>query len=264
MMTEFIRAYKSNFKLNNKLSTWCIYILPWMLLSAIFLLFLIVSPSYTSDYRGIFFFLQLCAILFPCFIALISSQLLSLDENAGSFQNMFCILNSKVAVFCGKLCYLFTVLFVSIVIGLTFFSIGYIKFLKAENFSFDLMLKFALVLLLSSIPICILHMFLSMRFGKSISIIVGIVEVILAAISEYLLLNLIWVFIPCSWAAYFYNVKVFESMYKGTKLDQILYFLNNNKFGLNLSLAFIILTFVIFIVVSLIWFKHWEGKKSIE
>ncbi|MFZ2264173.1 MAG: hypothetical protein WAV63_10880, partial [Trichococcus flocculiformis] len=107
----------------------------------------------------------------------------------------------------------------------------------------------------SNIFLYILHLFLSFRFSKSVSIGVGIAESLVAALFLTGMGDGRWPFLPSSWSIRFIGSLLMKYQNTGSiLLDQDL------KLGIIIS---IVLTFLSF-TIMLVWFKNWEGSRTEE
>jgi ABC-2 type transport system permease protein len=135
------------------------------------------------------------------------------------------------------------------------FGIGFIFILEQKNFSLGFYLITACILFAGNIFIYILHLIVSLRFGKGVSIGLGIVESLLSALLATGLGQGRWQFIPCGWGIWF--VSLFTQIKSGAGS------LINMRELQSGILTCVIYTFAI-AVFGCIWFWYWEGKKSEE
>jgi lantibiotic protection ABC transporter MutG family permease subunit len=111
------------------------------------------------------------------------------------------------------------------------------------------------LLITGSAFIYILHLFVSLRYGRGTSIGLGIVESLISALALTGLGDGKWYYIPCTWSA--------------RLCDNLVYtWLNPSiDFGYKEIQKCVIIavpsTTAAFII-SLFWFKSWEGRKSYE
>lgn len=99
------------------------------------------------------------------------------------------------------------------------------------------------VFLFSNLFLYLLHILIAFRFGSSLSVLTGISGTILAGYFENAIGDKIWPFIPWEWGVRF--------------LENYFNFSNVPVFpGI---IALMIMTSFI-LIVSLLWFSHWEGN----
>ena len=232
--------------------------IPWMHLY-IPILGLIIFLSYYSytpwtSFSKISAYLQVLSITFPMLIAIITSVIADQEYMAGGFQNILIASETKNLSIMSKftLCLLFGSL--STILAVVGFYIGY-SFIDSNIYPIYINLAIVAILIGSNIFLYILHLFLSFRFSKAVSIGVGIAESLVAALFLTGMGDGRWPFLPSSWSIRFTSSLLMK--YQSAEdilLDQDL------KLGIIIS---IVLTFISF-VIMLVWFKNWEGNRTEE
>ena len=116
-------------------------------------------------------------------------------------------------------------------------------------------LKAAGLLIAGSVFLYILHLFVSLQFGRGASIGLGIVESLISALALTGLGDGKWYYLPCTWSARLCDYLVYS-------------WLNPTKaFGyaeMQKGLIIAIPATIIAFVLSLLWFRNWEGRKSYD
>ena len=232
--------------------------IPWMHLY-IPILGLIIFLSYYSytpwtSFSKISAYLQVLSITFPMLIGIITSIVAEQEYIAGGFKNILIASETKNLIIMSKftLCLLFGSL--STILAVVGFYIGY-SFIDSNIYPIYINLAIVAILIGSNIFLYILHLFLSFRFSKAVSIGVGIAESLVAALFLTGMGDGRWPFLPSSWSIRFTSSLLMK--YQSAEdilLDQDL------KLGIIIS---IVLTFISF-VIMLVWFKNWEGNRTEE
>lgn len=232
--------------------------IPWMHLY-IPILGLIIFLSYYSytpctSFSKISAYLQVLSITFPMLIGIITSIVAEQEYIAGGFKNILIASETKNLSIMSKftLCLLFGSL--STILAVVGFYIGY-SFIDSNIYPIYINLAIVAILIGSNIFLYILHLFLSFRFSKAVSIGVGIAESLVAALFLTGMGDGRWPFLPSSWSIRFTSSLLMK--YQSAEdilLDQDL------KLGIIIS---IVLTFISF-VIMLVWFKNWEGNRTEE
>jgi len=132
------------------------------------------------------------------------------------------------------------------------FSVSFSAAFHITFFAVSTYLSLILVMLLCNLFTYIFHWFLSLRFGKNVSIGVGIVESILGMLLLTVLGNGIWPFVPCAWGFRLLRTLLTHgtlSVAFGGKL---------------LAMVFIPVLTALALLLFVLWFLRWEGNKSEE
>lgn len=185
------------------------------------------------------------AVSFPTLIGLICSMTVEQESDAGNFQELLTRPSKLIPFFS------MTVMLLLLGLGATLlaslgFEAGLAVCFHQAPFHTDFYLYGALLVFGSNLFIYLLHLFLSFRFNKSVSIGVGIVESMLSCLLLTGLGDGIWPFIPCAWGLRF--AKMFMQ----------------NDFGrvMNIGIVSCSIETALIFAFSLIWFLRWEGKRT--
>lgn len=205
-----------------------------------------------DDFTKVDIYYQVLGMALPFLVGLFCAMLSEQEQSAGYFQTML-ISTKKVMPFLSKLLLLLLfcvgALFVAAVVFGAVFQFGLHG--KAVGIAFHPLA--ALVLFGSSIPMFLLHLYLSFRFNKGVSIGLGIVESVLSALFLTGLGDSIWKYVPSAWPARMGTV--FLQAYNGEM-----------EACAELKQAFCIGVFVIVIgmIAYLFWAYHWEGTRTAD
>ena len=141
----------------------------------------------------------------------------------------------------------------STLISVIGFYMGF-SFIDINIFPLIAYLDISLILIMSSLCMYNIHFFLSFRFSKSISIGVGVVESLIAALFLTGMGDGKWPFFPSAWSARFIDSLLMKYSGMNNHLDVLL------NYGIGISIVITILSFVAIII----WFTKWDGKTSEE
>lgn len=130
--------------------------------AAIFLAYYTVSPWKPNVKISAFF--EAIGIAFPLVIGLVCSKAVEQEGQAGSFQNMLCGIKSRSAAWLSKLIVMLLSGACSIVLAIGAFAAGF-KVAPPSTY-----VKVAALLIAGSIFLYILHLVVSLRYGKGASI----------------------------------------------------------------------------------------------
>lgn len=203
-----------------------------------------------SESVNVSVFLETIAIVFPFFIGIVVGLMIQLEYQAGHFQLMLGTVKSRTSVYIGKCIYFMMLAAISITICITIFTILY----PVMPLSFYL--KVGLLLLLAVSPIYLLSLLLGLKFGKSVSMGLGIVGSLISALMLTGLGDSIWKVIPWAWGVRFMDYCILKQT-----SQQITIYIENEYY----TAFFIMVTVIIvLLIISLLWFNYYEGGKGNE
>lgn len=250
-MTDFINYLKADFYKIKRQPLLFAHILLPVLGAIIFLLYYSLAPwPAKSDVES---YVKIIAVASPVVIAVVCSMAVDMEQLAGNCREML-ISPVKLRPFMSKIVMLLILGFVAFVIASGVFGGGFIYILHKTPFGFGFYFKSACVLYAGSIFLYIFHIVLSFRYGKNLSVGVGIVEALLATLLRTDLGAGKWIFIPCGWGIRFISGFIQHKTDAGA-------FLKSAPEIHTGIISCIVLTFFM-LLFACMWFKMWEGKKA--
>ncbi|MBU3175418.1 lantibiotic immunity ABC transporter MutG family permease subunit [Clostridium estertheticum] len=247
-MISLLRCIKSDFyKLRHTSIPWIHLLIP---LAGAFMFLAYYRISSWDTVKKISGYLETLAIAFPLLIGIISGIVIEQEEQAGNFQTLLCNTKSKCTTYLSKLIVLLLLGTFSISLAVGVFALGF------HVLPYLFYLKAGVALIIGNIFLYILHVFISLQFGKGASTGLGLAESLISALMLTGLGNRIWHFIPCAWGVRFCDYLVVEWANYSTRAIVAV----DTKQGAFIMLFAVCIAFV----ASLFWFKKWEGRKSYE
>jgi len=189
---------------------------------------------------------------FPILIAVITSMVAENEYAAGNYQNLLGIYNKKWSALLSKYLVLVALGGISTAIGVMGFYLGFSQMTTALPLMTYVVLTF--ILIGCSLFLYAFHLFLSLRFSKSVSIGIGIFEALIAALFRTGMGDGRWPFFPSSWSIRF---TWFTIMQKSEDIG-----MPDPLMGLGVVLC--VGVTMLSILMLMVWFKNWEGQKSEE
>lgn len=193
-------------------------------------------------------FLEMAAIVFPFLVGVIVAMVIALESEAGNFQIMLGTLRSRTIVYIGKLFFLLMLAAMSLVLCIGVFAILY------PMLPFAFYVKPMGVLFVSIVPVYLISMLLGLKYGKSVSMGLGIVGSLVSALMMTGLGDFVWKFVPWAWGVRFVDFCILEY----SSPQQFSQMFPECVSGVCIMLA----VTVVLAGVSLVWFNTWDGKKS--
>ncbi len=246
-MPTLIRCIRSDFQKFRHTSMPWIHILIPLAAAVLFVSYYSVSP-WNSETKISGYF-EVIGVAFPLMIGLISGKAVEQEGQAGSFQVMLSCTKSRAVAYSSKLIVLLLPGIVSVAIATGTFAVGF------KTVSVIMYFKAGGLLFTGSIFLYILHLFISLQYGRGASIGLGIVESLISALALTGLGDGIWYYIPCTWSARLCDCLVFIWFNPSETIG----FTEIQK-CLTVATPATIAAFVI----SLFWFQRWEGSRSNE
>jgi ABC-2 type transport system permease protein len=194
-------------------------------------------------------YFEVIGISFPVVIGLICSKAIDQEGQAGNFQTMLCGIKSRAATYSSKLIVMLLLGILSVTLAVGVFAIG---FKTVPTFMY---LKAAGLLIAGSVFLYILHLFVSLQYGRGASIGLGIMETLISALSLTGLGDGRWYYIPCAWSARLCDnlVYIWLNPAKAIGYEEI-----------EKCLIIAIPATIVVFILSLFWFRKWEGRKFYE
>ena len=175
------------------------------------------------------------------------------EANAGHYQSMLVTTKLKIKAYLSKLVLLLMYSFGAIFMSVAIFSIGFRELLHELDFDYLFYSIAACIIFGSHIIFYILHLFVSLQFGKGASIGLGIVEALLVALLLTGLGDTIWPFLPYGWSGHFVTLWILASA--GTNLTWL-------EASIQTSIVWCLGGIILAFALSCLWFWRWEGRAS--
>ncbi|CAB1245613.1 ABC-2 type transport system permease protein [Ruminococcaceae bacterium BL-6] len=198
-------------------------------------------------------FFDLWTILIPILAGLLAGILCSQEEQAGHFNGLLGVSIPRVSIFTGKLLLLILTTAATLFVSLILFVGGLAFLLHVSGLRTAVFLEGALLTVLGSLFLCVLHLWLSFAFGMGASVSVGGAGFLIAAICGLTSAgNRIWRFLPWTWPARLSQIPVPFSHFE------------SSSGGDWAGMLPAILLFVLSLICAFVWFNRWEGRRSYE
>lgn len=250
-MSTFLRLIIGDFKKLRRSSIVWIHVVVPILIGMLFVWY--YSSSALNDISKIEYFMQVLSIGFPLIIGIVCAMVVEQEASAGNFQELLMSIN-KLVCFFSKLCMLVFMAAASLITAVGILVISLEFFLHKNPLSVTFYGKITLILLFCQIFLYLLHLLCSFKFGTGASVGLGISESLIAALLLTGFGDKTWKWIPCSWGGRACDYYISLNTYKGGSGAYMQEFQNT-------LLVFTVITLT-FLLISFLWFNHFEGRKE--
>ena len=206
------------------------------------------SISIVNNFNKISAYIQVLSISFPFLIGIVISVTVENEQSAGNFQMLFTSPTKKYKGHFSKLIVLIFFGFVSSVLALVGFGIGFDYEVLNITFYFNT----AILLSISVLPLYMLQYIISLFCGNGFGLVFGTVGSLLSALLLTGLGDGIWSFLPWGITARFSHI-LFKSMAMNTTFF--------NSSGVIPSIIFILISSAIFLMLLVFLLNKWEGRR---
>ncbi len=213
--------------------------------AAIFIIYYFLYGN-VEDEKKLKMILELTVTVFPLLISGIVSLNITLEERAAHFQTLLAEPN-RCKIIVAKLMYLYGmgifalfILFLLFILGLYF--LGIVATLQVAT-----LIKAVLGIAGCNFIIYILHLFLSFKFGLGVSLFWGVFESLQCILYSNVELKGVARYIPFAWS-----------------INWVQDILQSQFFAHITEWIWIALLTMVSVGLILLWFSHWEGRKTYE
>lgn len=200
-------------------------------------------------------YLQVVSCSWP-FLCGIICALAEEMEAEGGWQNFLILPQRKYQALLAKWLVLLVAGFMACLLAVVGFAAVYRFFPEGTVFPFSVYLQEAVLIWLGQAVVYLLHLALSLRFGKTVSIGVGTAGSLLAFLMLTGLGDGIWMFFPWAWSCRGCSYLLLYAAGSGQNFTLSPSVKMGGIFCLVMGL---VLTAVIFV-----WFSHYEGRRNLE
>ncbi len=204
-------------------------------------------------------FFNVIAVLYPLIISIVCGMSASVEEQAGYFQMMLAVPHSKIVSFAGKLLLLLLLNVLSAGLATCLYLAGLKFVLHINDLPYLLFLKGGAWLIAGSIPLYMISFFVGIQYGMGPSGLLGGAGLLMAALMNTGLGDIIWRFFPWAWSVRLSGLAGLLHFDK-VKKEFLPYVRYDMRFG-EIMLYFSI---VILCLAGLYWCRRWEGRRSYE
>ena len=254
-MKSFFRSLKAEtLKIKHTPLLWLHLIIP--LVGVGLFLFYSALSAWSTEVLVTFYF-EALALAFPMLIGIVCGMAASQEEQAGGFQNMLGVLPCRLVPFLSKFAFLAVLGLGALVASVGLYGAGFALLPGQQAVLALLYLKLAGALFASNLFLYLLHLWISLGKGASIS--VGVAGSLVAALMLTGLGEGIWYFIPWGWGVRFCDMAVIKAL-TAPAVEGIAFIQNETTLGWRAAGCATLFLFVL----CLLWFKRWEGRSASE
>lgn len=246
IMTSILRCIKAEFVKCKHSALLYIHILVPLITASVFAGYFRAS-SWDAQTK-VSAYLEILGIAFPFLIGIIVAIVVQIENQAGHYQLMLGTIPSRSATYIGKIAFLMIGAIGAVALALGCFSAMY------REAPLTVYWKAGILLIITSFPLYLIHLFVGMNFGKGASMGLGIAGSLVEALMITGLGDAIWKYNPWAWGA--------------RSMDYIvLAWSQPDVFGLLCSdfvigIVIALLCSLSLFLLSIIWFCSWDGGRG--
>ena len=241
----FINAVRSEREKTKHTPFWAIHFCVPIIGALLFLVYYLLYGS-TADSKKLKMILELTTMIFPLLISVIVGLNVTLEEKASHFQTLLAVPNRHKNVL-AKLAYLYGSGIFALFFLFLLFVIEIHLWGMADTVQLGTLIGAAAGIAFCNLIIYILHLFLSFKFGLGLSLFWGIFESLQCILYSNIELKGIARYIPFSWS-----------------MNWIRDILSRQLFNYGTEKICIAVLTIGGLLLTLLWFSHWEGRKNYE
>lgn len=197
---------------------------------------------------GLFF--ELLGIGTPLIIAIICGVVSDSEEEAGHFQNMLRLTKRKAITFSSQISMMIVSYGFAILLAISLYTFALAYLVRVAEINIAHYYLTGMVFIICGVFQYFLYLMIGYKYGIGMCSIAGFAGLIIAALSQTSVVDKVWIFLPWSWPNRF-STHLFSQSILVDKYTSVL------KGSVT---AFIITLSVI--VISILWFKNWDGRKA--
>lgn len=250
-MSGVMHSLQAEFQKTKRLPVRTMHLAVPVCVAVVFSVYYMYAPW--NAYEKVASYFQILGIGFPFLIGLFCAMVAEQEQAAGGFQEML-VVSGRIKIFWGKLLLLMLLGLFSVCLASFLFGAGCPEKVQDILFSdyrqaFCFYIKAALLLWGSSLLLYIMHLLLALRFDRSVSLVLGIVESLISALFLTGMGDGIWMLVPASWASRMVTELLFME-YGG----------NFSWWEFGMAAEICVLATACGAVCFSIWCCRWEGK----
>lgn len=252
-MTGLVYSLQAEFQKTKRLPIRMMHLAIPVGVAVVFSVYYMYAPW--NRYEKVAAYFQILGIGFPFLIGLFCAMTSEQEQSAGGYQGMLAV-SGRGNAFWGKLLLLMLMGLFSVCLASLLFGVGCPKKVQSVFFEdyrqvFLFYAKSAMLLWGSSLFLYIMHLFLALRFNKSLSMVLGIVESLVSALFLTGMGDGIWMFVPASWASRMVTGLLLMESGRNFLWEEF-----------KEAMEICVLLTVVSAVCFSIWCCRWEGKSS--
>lgn len=224
---------------------WAIHLCLPVIGALLFVIYYLLYDSTTDDQK-LKMILELTATIFPLLISVIVSMNVKLEEKASHFQTLLAAPN-RHKILLAKLAYLYDAGIIALFFLFLLFVLGIQLFGITDSVQLMTLIKAVVGIAFGNLIIYILHLFLSFKFGLGLSLFWGVFESMQCILYSNIELKGIARYIPFAWS-----------------MNWVRDILNHQLFSRRAEKIWIVALTIGGLLLTLLWFSHWDGRENYE
>lgn len=200
----------------------------------------------------ILLYFAVLSISFPLLISIVTSHVLNIEKEAGSYKELLSSENGRILCLISKIIMLLICGFISLVIAVGVFILGLKYLYNQYSLGFIIYIKSIMIVFGCQILIYFIHIWINLKFNCGISMLIGTIESVISALMMTGLGDKIWALLPSG-----INIRLNQYY-----LQKYMIFLTDDNLNTQINFGIrnsIVLT-AMFGIILLCWFYKYEAK----
>lgn len=224
---------------------------------AVYLAYIYGRPPEVADmYMN---YMQMLGIVLPLLSSLICGMVAAQESQAGHFQNVLIRTRLKEMSYVSKLLFVWGCGSLAVLLAAVLLGVGASLVLNIHHLPYELFIKGALYLALSSGILYVIHLWISFTWGMGASILAGGAGTLVAALMITSIGDSLWHYIPWAWSARMVSSEAMLTM--GILTEPYSLYLEQD---IQKGWIWVVSVTMAGLILSLIWFRYWDGGRANE
>ncbi|MFP7335924.1 lantibiotic immunity ABC transporter MutG family permease subunit [Shouchella clausii] len=251
---QFYRCLMSEFKKRKRSLFLLLHLsIPVMLPAALVMYFLSRNGSIGSEASYVTFF-ELIGVGTPVIISIICGLVADSENEAGHFQNMLGVIQSRALSFISQTTMMIFSNCIAMFSTISIYTLALKSLVGLDEVDFTLYYLTGIIFVVASIFQYLFYQVIGYKYGIGSCSLWGFAGLIIAALTMTSIGDKIWAFLPWAWASRF--SEYLSNYWKTVDIELV-----GNPMLISGGYSLVILTGGM-IIVSIVWINHWAGRKS--
>ena len=256
-MLLFFRCLAADFQKTKRTSFIWLHLTVPVICAGVFLLYFYNREH--DPYQLYRTYFEAIAIALPLLIGIVCGMTASLEEQAGRFQVLLGGTAPKLTAYLSKVTLLLIMNICALFLATGLYLLGLKVFFHVPNLTYALFFEAGAWLAAGSVTLYFIYFLISCTFGMGASVLIGGAGLLMTALMNTGLGDVIWKYNPWAWGI---RLTGYKGIDRFVQIDSSLRSVLDGEIKQG---AFIMVFAIIAVfALSIVWFIRWEGRKAYE